>query len=261
MLRRYLFLLAGVIILLFLPVAISAPLRNGAAHLVAPLGNFLLNRSQGLRNSWLNLRELGTIREERTSLQQQVVSLEQQLIANEDLKRENDALRKELAVTGITHDLPKVAGRVIVQGDDPLDYTLTIDVGRDQGVKVGQPAIVQGTLIGEVIEVRSQSAVIRAITSLKSGVQAWLLSNQEKGFVVGTGSGAALQDISQGLEVPPGTIVQTSGLGGSLPQGILIGEVDALSSAKSTLAQTFHLKLPVDPLSLQSVFIVLTDQP
>jgi len=260
MLRRYLTLLVAVILLLFVPVAVSAPLRNAATRLVAPIGNAILSRSQGLRNSWLNLRELDTIRSDRTTLQQRVVSLEQQLIETENLRRENEALRKELGVTGVTHALPKVAGRVIVQGDNPLDYTLTIDVGSDQGVEVGQPAVAQGVLIGKVIAVRAQSSVVRTITSLESGIQAWLVINQEKGFVVGNGSGVVLQDISQGLDVPPGTIVETSGLGGSLPQGILIGEVDSLTSAKSTLSQTFRLKLPIDPLSVQSLFIILTDK-
>ncbi len=261
MLKRYLALLAGALVLLIIPVTISSTLRNAAIRGVKPLAEFLTSHNQSLRNTWDNLTNIGTIRDERTKLQQQVVDLQKQVINDETLQRENDDLRKELGVTGTTKDTPKVFARIVVQGDNPLDYTLTIDAGRAQGIQVGQPAVAQGSLIGLVIEVREQTAVVRAITSLQSRVQAWLTSNQEKGFLVGTGNGVELQYISQGLDVPNGTVVETSGLGGTLPQGILIGSVDSLTSAKSEATQTFKVQLPADPLSVQSLFILLTNQP
>jgi rod shape-determining protein MreC len=134
--------------------------------------------------------------------------------------------------------------------------------GTDSGWGLHVVAVIsQGALIGRVTEVRSQSSVVRAITSLSSGIQARLTLNQEKGYLVGTGNGVVLKDISQGLAVESGSVVETSGLGGSLPQGILIGTIDSLQSAKSELSQTFRIALPVDPLNIQSVLILLSDVP
>jgi rod shape-determining protein MreC len=177
------------------------------------------------------------------------------------MQRENADLRKELGISGVTRDTPKTLTHIILQGDNPLDYTFTIDSGSAQGVKVGQPAVAQGVLIGRVIEVRSQTSIVRSVTSLQSRVQAWLATNQEKGFLVGTGNSVELQDITQGLDIPTGTTIETSGLGGTLPQGILIGSIESIKSAKSDLTQTFRVQLPIDPLSVQSLFILLTDQP
>lgn len=261
MLKRYLALIVAALVILFTPLAVSSQLRDGALRLIRPIGRFFTERNAGLRNAWLNLMSIGTVREERSRLQQQVVALQQQVIATEDLRRENDALKQELGVTGVTRELPKLAARVVLQGANPLDYTMTVDVGRAQGVREGQPAVAQGALIGRVIEVREHSAVVRAITSLQSQVQAWLAPNQEKGFLIGTGNGVLLQDISQGLDVPEGTVVETSGLGGSLPQGILIGQVGQLESAKSELSQKFRITIPFDPTGVQNLFILLTEQP
>jgi rod shape-determining protein MreC len=231
-------------------------------HVLSPVGRFLIDRNQTLRNAWINLASLGSLREDRANLQSKVITLQQTVIDNQNLRNENDALRKELGVSGVTRDLPKVFAHIIVKGDDNLlDYSFTVDVGSKEGVRVGQPVISQGALIGRVTEVRSQSSVVRAITSLSSGIQARLTLNQEKGYLVGTGNGVVLKDISQGLAVESGSVVETSGLGGSLPQGILIGTIDSLQSAKSELSQTFRIALPVDPLNIQSVLILLSDVP
>ncbi|HSI21141.1 MAG TPA: rod shape-determining protein MreC [Verrucomicrobiae bacterium] len=261
MIRRYLFLLTFSILLLFVPIVAVGPLRNAAVRVVSPVARYLTDRNLTLQNWWLNLTSIDTIREDRNRLQQRVIDLQRQVIATESLQRENEDLRKELGVTTATREMPKVFTRIILQGDNPLDYTFTVDAGRAQGIRVGQPAIAQGSLIGRVIEVREQTAVIRSITSLQSKIQAWLTPTQEKGFLVGTGNGVILEDISQGVDIPQGAIVETSGLGGSLPQGILIGEVDSLQSAKSDLAQTFRVRLPLDPVRVQSLFITLIDQP
>lgn len=261
MLRRYFILVVGAIILLFVPIAVISPLRNATIRAVRPVGEFLTTHNLSVRNAWLNLTSINRTRDERNQLQQQVIALQQQVITSEDLKQENSDLRKELGVTGITQGLPKVFARVVLQGDNPLDYTFTVDVGKDQGVRVGQPAISQGILVGRVIDVRGQSAVVRATTSLQSRIQARLVPSQEKGFLVGTGNGIEIQDITQGLDIPTGTVVETSGLGGSLPQGILIGASDALLSAKSDLTQTFRVTQAIDPLRVQSLFILLTEQP
>lgn len=259
--RRYLAFVVGAIVLLFIPLAVIQPLRDAAVRIVKPVGSFLTGRNIAIRNVWLNLTSIGSVRDEKNALQQQVITLQQQVITDEGLKQENDDLRKELGVTGVTQAMPKAFAHVILQGDNPLDYTFTVDVGRNQGIKVGQPAVSQGALVGRVIEVRDQTAVVRSITSLNSRIQAWLASNQEKGFLVGTGNSVNLEDITQGLDVPSGTVVETSGLGGSLPQGILIGATADLLSSKSDLTQTFRVQLPVDSLSIQSLFILLTDQP
>jgi rod shape-determining protein MreC len=261
MFRRYLAFVLGAIILLFIPVAFVSPLRDAASRVIKPFGHFLTTRNVAIRNAWLNLTSIGSVRDEKNNLQQQVITLQQQLIDDEGLKQENADLRKQLGVTGVTKEMPKAFAHVILQGDNPLDYTFTIDIGHAQGVKVGQPAVAEGALIGRVIEVREQSAVVRAVTSLTSRVQVWLTSNQEKGFLVGTGSSAQLQEITQGIDIPAATVIETSGLGGSLPQGILVGSTGDVLSAKSDLTQTFRVQLPVDPVRLQSLFILLTDQP
>jgi rod shape-determining protein MreC len=259
MVRRFLTYLAIVILLFFVPLTIVKTLRGTADGAISPIGSWLTSEGISIRNFFMNLMQIGKLREERAALQQNIVDLQQKLIDQESLQSENSALRQELDVTGATKDVKKVLGRVIIEGSNPLDRTFTIDVGDSQGVMVGQPAIYKGALIGRVITVREGSAVVRTITSQESRIQASIVGTQEKGLLVGNGNSVSLQEITQGVTIPDDNVVETSGLGGTLPQGILIGSISGTLSQKSDLSQRFSIKLNEDPANVQSVFILLID--
>jgi rod shape-determining protein MreC len=259
MFRRILIAVALILVLIILPTSLVTPLRDRGARTTAPVGGFFVRESAAIRNFFHTITQIGSLRDDKQKLQTQVLTLQQQLAAQENLQRENDTLRKELGVTGVSRSSKKVFARVILQGSDPLDYTFTVNVGSADGVKEGQPAVSQGFLIGRVMTVREHSSIVRSITSRKSGIQAWLAETREKGYLVADGNVVLLSQITQGVTVKPDSVIETSGLGGSIPQGILIGQVGALESAPSQLTQTFRVTLPYDPKSLESLFILLVD--
>ena len=260
MTRRFLIYLGLVLVLFVLPVTLVSKLRDTALTIVKPVAHFFVTRSTGLRNSVNNFNQLGDLRDQNTTLEGQVISLQQQLIDQNSIKQENTDLRKQLGVTGIVHDTAKVLAQIALYNNaDPLDPTFTITVGSSDGVKVGQPAVNQGVLIGRVISVRDHSAVVRSVRSQKSLIQAWIDPDHQLGVMTGTGNTATLSYISQGVTIPPKSVVETSGLGGTLPQGILIGNTGASLSAKSDTSQSFTIEQLVDPTTMQSMFILLVD--
>jgi rod shape-determining protein MreC len=259
--RRLLIGLVLCLVLIAVPLSVSENLRDQASHLVEPVVRPLISVQSSLGSTLLSLRQIGTLRQDKNNLEKQVLALQQSLADEEAVKRENDVLRKELGISGATQSLPKAFAHVILKGSNPLDRTFTIDIGSNQGVKVGQPAIQQGQLIGKVITVRSHTAIIRSITSQQSIVQAWVVDNTEKGLLIGDGNSVYLKELTQGIKFNDGSVVETSGLGGSLPQGILIGTLGTIQSKPSDLTQSFLVKLSQDPSGIESVFIVLTDVP
>jgi|GEM_PF-4099234 len=264
MLRRTFVFFALAIILLILPFSLSSTLRNDTARGLAPLTKFFQRQRIGIGNYYTELSQIGQLHQDKENLQQQVVSLQQQLSDYESLKRENAALQQELGVTGTAAELPKVLAHVIVQGSDPLDPTFTIDVGTAQGIKNGQPVVSGGYLIGRIITVHSQSAVVRSILSSDSIVQAWIPTINDKGLLIGQGNTVSLQKITQGITVPKSSVVETSGLSGTgseeipLPQGLLIGTISTNLSKASDLTQSFQVDITEDPNNLETVMVLLT---
>lgn len=259
MLKRIIALTLGVIILYLLPFSFAAHLRDVTLQTVKPVASYFVRRNSHLHNFVANIRQIDTLRQDKADLQQQNLALLQELAQQETIQRENATLRKELEVTGVTKAQEKALAHIVLVQNDGRDRTFTVDIGSAEGIEVGQAAIFQGTLVGKVISTRSHSAVVRSILSKESRVQAWISKNREKGSLVGTGTTVNLEDITQGVSVQKGDIVETSGLGGSLLQGILIGTVNQTISKQSTPTQSFSLNLAQDPLNLEYVFILLTD--
>jgi rod shape-determining protein MreC len=259
MTRRFLTYLVAVAILFVVPLSVSSKLRDTTGRLVSPLTRGLSSQSSGIRNAIANLRSIGQVREENARLGSQVLSLQQQLINQDAISQQNALLRSQAGVTGVTQSIPKVLGTVTLHDPDPIDRTYTIDVGATSGIKVGHPVTVQGQLVGRIISVRDHSSVVRSLTSQKSQIQAWISFDREIGLLTGTGTGVELKEITQGIDIPAGSVVETSGIGGTLPQGILLGSTDSLVSAKSETTQEFSIRQEIDPNAVQSVFVLLTD--
>lgn len=257
LLRRALYIAICIAIILALPRSFTDWLRDQSNRVLAPAARTLIHQNRTIGNAWDNLRQIPTLRQDRQRLQEQVLTLQQQVAANQAVAQENETLHKELGVTGVTQTIPKILARVILQSSDRLDPTLTVDVGSDQGIQAGQPAVYQGVLIGRVDTVRKSTSVVRLITSIKSKIQAKISQNELKGLLVGTGSSVQLNvDVLQNAAIAPDSIVETSGLGGSLPQGILIGSIGSTISKPSELSQTFRINLSEEPTNLESFFIL-----
>lgn len=257
--KRFIYLFFLVLLVFLTPFALVSSLRSMAARAIEPVGRYLIRGNSSLTNTMSNLGNLSHLYEQNHSLENQVVSLQQQVITLDTVERENSTLRKELGVTGATLTYSKVLAHVTLRGGDFFDRTFTVDVGSASHLKVGQPAVYQGSLIGRVTTVGAHTAVIRSVTSRESLIQVQLADNLEKGLLIGDGSNAYITDITQGVTVKNQDVVETSGLGGSLPEGILVGQTGTIQSQQSDPIQKFLVTLPQDPDSIDSLFILLTD--
>jgi rod shape-determining protein MreC len=262
MIRRTLYLVVLILALLLVPSHITARARGAIVHATAPVTKPLSALNRRFDAAIESFREIPRLSQRNASLQNQVVSLQEQLLRQGELAQENASLRQELGVSGVARQTAKVLAHVTVQGSDPLDKTLDVDVGTSQGIQAGQPAVYQGVLIGRVIQAESFSATVRLLISNKSVVQARINPGTgaatEDGLISGDGDAITLTDIQQGSNPVSKTPVETSGLGGSLPQGILIGSLAGLVSKPSDLSQSYQVSMPYDPDDLDSFFILLT---
>jgi rod shape-determining protein MreC len=65
-----------------------------------------------------------------------------------------------------------------------------------------------------------------------------------------------MEMIPQTADLKKGQTVITSGLGGGLPRGLLIGYIEDYQMTVDQLFQTASLKLPVDFKSLRMIWVV-----
>lgn len=259
MLKKILSIFFLLAIILLIPATISNQMRDTASSKLKFITGPLIKAEKNTLNYYRSIRQIGQLRDDKNSLQNQVLNLQQKLIDQNELVRENDALKKELGVNSTTKNIDKLFAKVITQGQDPLDKTIIVDVGEKQGAKVGQPAVSEGFLVGRIITVRQNSSIVRLINSKDSKIQAWIAGNREKGLLIGDGNVIYLTEINQGVAAGADDMVETSGLGGSLPQGIIIGKIERTQSQPSDLSQKFIIQTPKEINLLESLFILMTD--
>lgn len=252
------FLILGIIFLIG-GSRLSTPIRDQSVRAIGPATGFLNQQRSRYSQFAQSIGQIGNLRQEQAGLENEINQLQGQLSQMEVLKNENIALKAELGVTGVSHDLNKVLATVVLYGTNPLDRTFTVNVGSSQGIKVGQPAVSGGYLVGVVISVREHSAVVRSVISPQSTIQVWLPTLNQKGLLIGDTNTLRVEKLSQSVDFPLNSLVETSGLGGSLPQGILVGSLGSILSKPSDLSQSFRVEPPKDPALITTLMILLTD--
>ncbi len=245
-----------VLLLLILPLSVSSTVRDTARNLLSPLGRTLTPAFTGGQQRLSSFNQLASLRDDRTTLQLRVIELQQKVSDLERIKRENETLRKELGVTNSVTSASKVLGRIIIHGTDPLERLIILDVGTNNGVAVGQPVVSEGVLVGRVDAVTANTADVLLLTSKRSKVQVWISESREKGLLMGDGNAISLTQLDRSAKISQKQLVETSGLGGSLPVGIPIGDISNELSKPSDSTQHFLISPLRDFSTLESVFVL-----
>jgi rod shape-determining protein MreC len=204
---------------------------------------------------------------------------------NEELKKEVQQLRTELAeaqtavrdsgqLKGIAelHELDyfpqgtrPVTARVIARSPTVWHSSVKIDKGTSDGVRVDQPVVAAGGLVGKVISATDGTSEVRLITDGQSGVSAQVFPQGVTGVVrpeVGNPDQLLLENVESGRRVTEGTLVNTSGFSSGrleslFPRGIPIGRVTKVDFDELETYQRVHVK-PFADLRQLDIVEVLT---
>lgn len=153
---------------------------------------------------------------------------------------EVDELKSALAYRERFNDA-LLAARVISSAQDPIDASILIDRGSDDGVREGQAVIVgDGILIGKVAEVGTHTSRIRLLTDSKSAVAVAVQTSEGTLGVLQGDRGLSLRIalIPQNEILTPGDVVITSGLEPGIRRGLLVGTVEKIGRDNQDPFQT-----------------------
>ena len=163
--------------------------------------------------------------ESLSELRQRVEELTELVTQGEEFRLENERLQGLLNLKD-TYTIEGITGRVIGRSTDAWNQTITIDIGSSSGVEEGLTVLGPTGVVGQVLSVSEGSATVRLLSDPKSGAAAMVQSSRADGVVRGSLSGILyLENVSADIELNPGDVVLTSGLGGSYTKGLLIGTI------------------------------------
>lgn len=179
----------------------------------------------------------------------------------EALKMENENLHLQLGFFE-RQSFEYVPARIIKRSSLPTDDVFVIDHGADDGIAIGSAVIVaDGHLIGKVIEVKGQSAVVQSILGRNTEVAVSLL-NSSRTIGLSEGSGGALLSllfIPQDENIAVNDLVVTSGLEETIPPGLVVGVVTGVERDQAAPFQTATVEPLIDSRQFNTVSVIILE--
>ena len=149
------------------------------------------------------------------------------------LLAENKELQKLLNSVNLDSE-NLITTRVISNSAGSYVKTLTINVGSNDGVKLGNPVINDWGMIGRIVELGRNSARVLLTVDINSQIPVYFENSLHRAILVGKNSDLLeLKFLKKRVLLLDGDRLLTSGEGGVLPRGIPVGIYSSAINTKS----------------------------
>ncbi len=207
-------------------------------------------------------RDVATLRARNQALENEVAGLQAQIVELQQQLREAQLLYALLDFARARPQNQYVAAAVIGVDPSPFIHYVIIDHGSDDGLRYGMPVITEQGLVGRIDAVTATAARVQLITDPGSTVNVRLEGLETDGQITGSITGEiTLGMVSQDVALQPGILLLTSGLGGSYPANILVGQVVSVRKLTTELFQSATVQPVVDFSTLQAVLVITNFRP
>lgn len=243
--------------ILFAPEWLVVPVRTSVMTVTRPLQKIFSITAFEFGDTFRFFSSISDLKSENERLEKERLRLFAENSKFADVSKENDELRRQLELLPRDQFALKPA-EVIGRDVSGLGNWLTIDQGSLDGIRKGMPVIIDaGVLIGRVAEVFPSNARVMLLSNPESLISGIALDTDAKGIVKGEyGLGLLFDMVLQADVLKAGDTVVTSGLGGDIPKGLLIGTLQETRFSGDRLFQQASLVTPVRFDRLRYVFVI-----
>lgn len=202
---------------------------------------------------------MNELQKENESLKNKNIELEKSLRELEMIKAENSTL-KEFVNLKKQYPTYETKPAYIIQKDySNYNNIITINVGKTDGIEINMTVISEKGLVGHIISVSENTSKVQTIIDPSNAVSAAIKSTRESILVKGTleDKGLKASFIPTDASIIEGDKLETSGIGGIYPKGILIGKIDKIVSTKNITDRYAYVEPAVDFSKLDTVLVII----
>lgn len=256
-------LLAGCVVLSLIAIVLRPEDREPIAaalrrSVVAPLVN-LQQGAERWRSAWV------------TSAQRQLVvdSLALRAVRAQALTAENDQLRTIMGLgTRLASGFIPAEALHSTAPSEELVTTLTLTAGSTAGIKKYSPVVAPDGLVGSIQNADPTMSLAMLYTHPDFRASAMSPDGSTFGIVYphrarAGGSDAymlELRGVPTRANLKPGSLIYTSGLGGTYPRGITIGSVVMELKTSEVWTRTYLIRPAVSPSRLTAVLVLTPER-
>lgn len=205
----------------------ASGLETAAQETVAPLAALLAVPLRAVEGFFSDIGHRRSAFVENQALKDEIASLREKQSRYDNLAAKVARYEAILGVDTETEiPLRKIAARAIGETDGPFVRSLLLNVGADDGVKIGNPVMSTHGLVGHVINTGPNTTRVLRVSDLNSRIAVASARSGATAILAGDNSPLPkLSFINQRENWSLGDRVITSGDDGSLPRGLEVGEV------------------------------------
>jgi rod shape-determining protein MreC len=209
-------------------------------------------------------KRIGELREEYEALVQEFEHYEQLQRSNAEIRQENERLKEQLDFSR-SYAYKNLPANIINRDPDMQYASLTINKGSLQGIRKNMSviAVQSGTvgLVGRIVAVGRQTAVIMPIYDTRCNVSARIRTTRDVGIVSGSGSPEVplvMKYIKKAVanDLQYGDIVVTSGENGNYLRDIPLGRISRVTPIDYNATLDIEVSPILDFARLETVIAV-----
>ena len=240
--------------------------QSGANDVTGIVGRLLSKPTNAIFGVVDSVNDVQSTYEENQRLKGQLDAIHEKEAAIVALKSENQQLKDELGLEELVTEYTVRRGNVISRNPDQWINQVIIDLGTMNGMERGMPVMNNNGLVGYISETNPTSSKVTLISNVDlsaSKVSSEIILDEEEEAIQGIISEyktdtnqLVMSQITSDVEIKPGTLVTTSGLGGAFPRGLVIGEVEAVRLDEQGLERLVFIKPLSDFNNIRIVSVI-----
>ncbi len=227
---------------------------------LAPVQKLFSNMSLNSISFFAYFSDLAELRKENDELKARISELEFETRELDAYRFENKRFRTMLNFKE-SFDYVTEPAEVIAKDSGTWYNTFTLDKGAANGIAVNMPVVTDMGLVGRIYDVGTNWSKVVSILELDNAVGCLVTRNSDIAVIEGDQylKEAGLMKITyleKGANILVGDYLETSGLGGIYPKGLLIGQISEITLNKSNLNQIALVTPAVSFERITEVFII-----
>lgn len=261
----------GVVILAVVLVALLAGrvlggradfLTNAIVTVREPIRQAASSVADWLDGIYGYLFEYEQLKAENESLKIQLAEAKEEARAGKDALDENERFRNLLGFAEKHSDFVFESARIVSWSASNWGSSFTINKGEKNGIEVGDCVVNEyGALVGQISELGESSATVRTLIDVDTSIGALVGADGSAAMLMGDYTlmrqgQVKVTWLTEGAQLFLEDDVLTSGSGGLIPQGIVIGSVASIQSEAGGQTEYGIINPAVDLDTLVQVYII-----
>lgn len=234
-------------------------LENSISKILNPVQNaltYLKNKVEGNNDFFIQIEDL---KKENEKLKSENQELQQNLKQLELVKSENITLKKYMNIAEQYNNYEIVPAYIINKDIRNYNSNIIINVGKKDGIEKNMPVICENGLVGHVVSCTDTTSKVQVIIDTASTVSGVIANNREaiicRGILEKQNS-LKVTFIPTDAKMAIGDKIETSGLGGIYPKGIMIGEITEIIDTQNITDRYAIVKSDVNFAKLENVGVI-----